>query len=197
MSDPHLNKYPKLHNAAWPGVVGKGPDSEPPIDLDTMIELTANAEFEGVRFDGIDLFLCEPHISIDIDDDGLRAVVDKIRGRGLMIGSLVAPVWPPAGGGSAMDPGAGRQAFLTAVDKACRIGRKLTDWGVRPSGVVRIDSATSVSEWNEGDQEAHTQAIAQTFREACLIAAGYGEQLAAEGEICWGPCTPGARCCGC
>ena len=24
---------PALHNAMWPGLVGKGPDSEPPIDL--------------------------------------------------------------------------------------------------------------------------------------------------------------------
>ena len=24
------NNYPKLHNAMWPGLVGKGPDSEPP-----------------------------------------------------------------------------------------------------------------------------------------------------------------------
>ncbi len=28
--------------------------------------------------------------------------------------------------------------------------------------------------------------IAQTFREASIIAEGYGERLAAEGEICWG-----------
>jgi len=186
MSGSHSKNYPKLHNAAWPGVVGKGPDSEPPIDLDTMIDMTAKAEFEGVKFDGIDLFVCDPHISIDIDDDGLRALADKIAGRGLKIGSLVAPVWPPAGGGSAMDPGEGRQAFLSAVEKTCRIGRKLTDWGYRPSGIVRIDSATGVSEWAEGDQEEHTQIIAQTFREACLIAAEFGEQLAAEGEICWG-----------
>ena len=36
------NTYPKLHNAAWPGVVGKGsPGAEPSIDLDTMLDLTA------------------------------------------------------------------------------------------------------------------------------------------------------------
>ena len=35
------NNYPKLHNAMWPGVVGKGPDSEPPIDLHTLIDLPA------------------------------------------------------------------------------------------------------------------------------------------------------------
>ena len=35
------HNYPAVHNAMWPGLVGKGPDSEPPIDLDTMIEMTA------------------------------------------------------------------------------------------------------------------------------------------------------------
>ena len=44
----HTNTYPKLHNAAWPGLVGKGPDSEPPIDLDTMLNLTTAAKVDGV-----------------------------------------------------------------------------------------------------------------------------------------------------
>ena len=48
------NNYPKLHNATWPGIVGKGPDSEPPISLDTLLDLTVNAEVDGVKFDGID-----------------------------------------------------------------------------------------------------------------------------------------------
>ncbi len=40
---PQTNNYPKLHNAAWPGVVGKGSgDGEPIIPLDTMLELTAS-----------------------------------------------------------------------------------------------------------------------------------------------------------
>ena len=43
------NNSPKLHNAAWPGVVGKGEGSEPPIGLDTMLELTAAAEVNGQR----------------------------------------------------------------------------------------------------------------------------------------------------
>lgn len=52
------NNYPKLHNAAWPGIVGKGaPDSEPIIALDTLLKLTANAEVDGQKFDGIDLFV--------------------------------------------------------------------------------------------------------------------------------------------
>jgi hypothetical protein len=45
--------YPKLHNAMWPGLVGKGsPGAEPAIDLDTMLDLTAHASVDGARFDG-------------------------------------------------------------------------------------------------------------------------------------------------
>ena len=64
------NNYPKLHNAMWPGLVGKGPDSEPIIELDTLLDLTVNAEVDGQKFDGVDLFLCAPHVDIDISDDG-------------------------------------------------------------------------------------------------------------------------------
>jgi hypothetical protein len=46
------HKSPAIHNAMWPGLVGKGPDSEPPIDLDTMLGMTAAAEAGGVKFDG-------------------------------------------------------------------------------------------------------------------------------------------------
>ena len=60
-----MHKYPALHNAMWPGLVGKGPDSEPPIDLDTMLEPHGRGEVGGVKFDGVDLFLFDPHVSID------------------------------------------------------------------------------------------------------------------------------------
>src|SRR3954454_12546113 len=143
----HKNNFPKLHNAAWPGLVGKGPDSEPPIDLDTMLNLTAAAEVEGVRFDGVDLFLTAPHTDIDASDDDLVKLAEKLAAKRLRAGSLVAPVWPPTGGGSAMGDDAERGRFLTQVKKACRIGKKLRDLGIRKSGVVRIDSAASPAEW--------------------------------------------------
>src|SRR5262245_61568972 len=119
------NAYPALHNAMWPGLVGKGPDSEPPIDLDTMLNLTAVAQVDGVRFDGVDLFLSLPHTDIDSSDDDLARLADRVASRGLKVGSLVAPVWPPTGGGSAMGDEAERGQFLTQVRKACRIGRTL------------------------------------------------------------------------
>src|SRR3990172_11730134 len=89
------NNFPKLHNAAWPGVVGKGDGSEPPIGLDTMLDLTAEAEVDGQKFDGVDLFLFAPHVDIDSTDDQLKELADNVRGRKLNIGSVVAPVWPP------------------------------------------------------------------------------------------------------
>jgi sugar phosphate isomerase/epimerase len=186
VTKPNPYAYPKLHNAMWPGLVGKGgPGAEPPIDLDTMLDLTAAAEVDGVRFDGVDLFLFDPHTSIDATDDELKALADKVRTRGFMVGSVVAPVWPPTGGGSAMGTGQDRQQFLTQVRKACAIARKLRDLGVREYGVVRIDSAAGPGDW-ASDPAGNTRKIADTFREACDIAEGFGERLAAEGEICWG-----------
>jgi hypothetical protein len=183
MSTPH--RYPALHNAMWPGLVGKGADAEPPIDLDTMLNLTAAAEVDGERFDGVDLFLSLPHTDIDSSDDDLAKLADKLGTKGLRAGSLVAPVWPPTGGGSAMGNEEERGRFLTQVKKACVIGGKLRDLGVRKYGVIRIDSATGVDDWAK-DPAGNTKKIAQTFREAGAIAEGFGERLAAEGEICWG-----------
>jgi sugar phosphate isomerase/epimerase len=182
----HNNTYPKLHNAMWPGLVGKGsPGAEPCIDLDTMLDLTARAEVDGIKFDGVDLFLFDPHINIDSDDDDIKRLADKIQSKGFVAGSVVAPVWPPTGGGSAMGSDDERKQFVTQVMKGCRIGQKLRQLGVRPYGVVRIDSASGVEQWAQ-DPKENTRRIAQTFREACDVAEDFGERLAAEGEICWG-----------
>jgi sugar phosphate isomerase/epimerase len=181
----HKNDFPKLHNAAWPGVVGKGEGSEPCIDLDTMLDLTANAEVDGVRFDGFDLFLYLPHIDIDGTDDDIRELAEKAQSRNLEIGTVVAPIWPPTGGGSAMGDADERQKFLDQVRKGCHVAKLLREIGVRPHGSVRVDSATDVGTWSK-DPEGNTQRLAETFREACTIAEDHGERLAAEGEICWG-----------
>jgi hypothetical protein len=142
------HRFPALHNAMWPGLVGKGgPGAEPAIDLDTMLNLTAAAQVNGTRFDGVDLFLFEPHVSIDSSGDDLVRLAEKIGSQGLVVGSLVAPVWPPTGGGSAMGSNGDRSAFLTQVRKACAIGQKLKDLGIRRYGIVRIDSAAGPADW--------------------------------------------------
>ena len=80
------HKWPAIHNAMWPGLVGKGPDSEPPIDLDTMLDLTAGAAANGSKFDGVDLFLFDPHVSIDATDDELKQLRDRIAKRNFVVG---------------------------------------------------------------------------------------------------------------
>jgi hypothetical protein len=152
MSMANQHKHPAIHNAMWPGLVGKGPGAEPYINS---------------------------------TDEDLKRLADEIARRQLVVGSLVAPIWPPTGGGSAMGSAQERRNFLTQVRKACAIGKKLRDLGIRRYGVVRIDSAGSPSDWAK-DPAGNTKRIAKTFRDACLIAEDNGERLAAEGEICWG-----------
>jgi sugar phosphate isomerase/epimerase len=188
MTDQHPNTFPKLHNAAWPGVVGKGDGGEPPIDLDTMLDLTAAAEVDGIKFDGFDLFLYLPHIDIDStvqSDDAIKELAEKARSRSLDIGTVVAPIWGPTGGGPAMGDAKERKKFLGQVRKGCYVGKRLRELGVRPHGNIRIDSAGGVEPWL-ADPEGNQKRIAATFREACIIAEDHGETLAAEGEICWG-----------
>ena len=169
----------------WPGLVGKEPDTDhPPIELDRMLELTANADVGGQKFDGVDLFLFHSHTDPDASDDDIKAMADKIAGLGLKVGSMVAPIWPGTVGDSAMGDDAAQAKFILAIEKTCRIAGILNDHGVRDYGVIRIDSATGPQDWAK-DPAAGTARIAQTFKKVAKIAADHGERLAAEGEICW------------
>ena len=177
----------KIHNAMWPGLVGKGdgPDQEPPIDLEPMLDLSAAAEVDGQKFDGIDYFLFLPHTDPNATDDELRGIADMIAAKGFSVGSVVAPVWGGTVGDSAMGDDAARAKFLEAVKVACRIAGVFNEHGVRKYGIIRIDSAEgNIAQWGE-DPAANTKRIAETFKEAAKIAADHGERLAAEGEICW------------
>ncbi len=178
---------PKLHNAMWPGLVGKGTDAgqEPPISLEKMLDLTAAAEVHGQKFEGIDYFLFLPHTNPEASDEELKQIADMIASKGFRVGSLVAPVWPGTVGDSAMGDAAAKEKFLSAVRMACRIAKVFNEHGVRQYGCIRIDSAEfGVEKWR-ADAKANTTKIADTFREAAKIAADAGERLAAEGEICW------------
>lgn len=175
----------KLHNAMWPGIVGKGHGAEEePIPLNNMIELTAQASARGQHFDGIDLILAAPHLDVHSGQDEIIKFANTVMSYNLKIGSVVAPVWPSAGGGSSMGSADDRKKFIAAVRDACEYCKILNKQGVRSYGIIRIDSADSPAAWSK-DEAGNTTLIADTFREAAKIAAGYGERLAAEGEICW------------
>ncbi len=176
----------KLHNAMWPGLVGKEPGTDhPPISLERMLELTTAASVKGRKFDGVDLFLFHPHTDPDASEDTIKAMADQIAAAGLKVGSLVAPVWPGTVGGPAFGSDEDRKNFVLAVEKACRIAGILKAHGVREYGLIRIDSAGGVADWAK-DPAGNTGKIAETWREAGKVAEQHGERLAAEGEICWG-----------
>ena len=80
-----MSKQLKLHNAMWPGLVGKGTDEgqEPPISLERMLDLTVAAEVNGRKFEGVDYFLFLPHTDPDASEDELRRIADLIQGKGI------------------------------------------------------------------------------------------------------------------
>ena len=99
-----------------------------------------------------------------------------------MIGSLVAPIW---GGGGAFGSEEDRKNYLNVVKKSCAIGKKLKDIGIRKYGIIRLDTANSPAHFNE-DPVGNQKRNIETIKEAARIAESYGEQVALEGEICWG-----------
>ena len=73
------NTWPKLHNAMWPGLVGKGEPGNEPIALETMLDLTAAAEVDGTKFDGVDLFLADGIVAAERCRDRLRTAEQRQR----------------------------------------------------------------------------------------------------------------------
>ena len=108
--DQHLS--PNCTTPCGPASSARRPGTDhPPISLDRMLELTANANVNGQKFEGVDLFLFHPHTDPDASDDDLQQMADKIAAKGLAVGSLVAPVWPGTVGGSAMGSDEDRGEF--------------------------------------------------------------------------------------
>ncbi len=177
------NKFPRLHNAMWPGVLGKGATgTEPYVSLDHMLGMTKRAYVDGRRFDGVDLILSHPHGNLDMSDADVKRIADKIADEGLAVGSLVCPVSPGMTGGSSMGGPQQRAKFVLAVEKACRIAAAFNRHGVRKYGIIKIDSADSTAHYFE-DPTVHTERIVSTFREAGIVAAAHGERLAVEGDV--------------
>jgi len=154
----------------WPGLVGKEEGSdEPPIALNTMLDLTSSAQAPGGGYDGVDLFLYYPHLNIDANEHEIKKLADRLVSNNLRAGTLAAPIWTNTGGGSAMGSNEDRKNFVAAVKKSCRYANILRDHGARTYGSIRIDSATDVTAWAK-DPATHTRIIAETFQECGRIA---------------------------
>lgn len=116
------NSTLKLHNAMWPGLVGKEPGTDhPPISLDNMLDFTVKAQVNGQKFDGVDLFLFHSHTDPDASTDDIKKMADKIASKGLNVGSVVAPIWPGTVGDSSFGSPDQRAKFVLAVKKLAEL----------------------------------------------------------------------------
>ena len=154
----------------WPGLVGKGdgPGQEPPISLERMLDLTAAAEVDGQKFDGIDYFLFLPHTDPEANDSQLRKTRRLDSGIRFPRRLAGGPGLARHGGGSAMGTTTARKKFLSAVRMACRIAGAFDQHGVRKYG-VDPHRFGGVRRRGVGAKipSANTKRIAETFREAC------------------------------
>ena len=95
----------KLHNAMWPGLVGKGDEEgqEPPISLERMLELVIQCRGRGSPGSTGSITSCSCLIRIPMRamKSSLR-IADMIQNLDFKVGSLVAPVWGGTVGDSAM-----------------------------------------------------------------------------------------------
>ena len=90
----------------------------------------------------------------------------NLRGRA----RVVAPVWPPTGGGSAMGSEAEREPIPDAGQKSMRHRAKAArDRHPVATGSCASIPPSSPAEWAK-DPLGNTKQIAETFREACTIA---------------------------
>ena len=55
-----------------------------------MLEMTAAAEVDGVKFDGVDIGLLDPHINIDSTDDDIKRLVGPVCGHRVVVSSRYA-----------------------------------------------------------------------------------------------------------
>ena len=167
----------------------KAPDGEPPIDLDTMLDLTAAAEVDGVKFDGFDLFLFDAahqHRRIGrraeaAGRQGPRAEPGDRHGRG------------PGLAADRRRLGDGRRrtsasSSSTRSARAAASPSELRELGVRPDGVVRIDSACGVDDWLRRSRRAtrsgSPRPSARPARSPRTTASGWPPKARSAGAAC-------------
>ena len=140
--------------------------SEPPIDLDTMLDLTAAAEVDGVKFDGVDLFLFAPHVNIDADrrraqDAGRQGALarpgDRLGGRAGL-----------AADRRRLGDGRGRGTRRSSSSRSARAAGSpggSASWACGPTASCGSTRPASPADWAK-DPEGNQERIAETFKQA-------------------------------
>ena len=102
----------KLHNAMWPGLVGKGDDEgqEPPSASRICSTFQPPPRWTEENSTALILSFL-PHTNPEASDDELKGIADLIQSKGFDIGSLVAPVWPGTVGIPPWVPTSNRKSF--------------------------------------------------------------------------------------
>ena len=164
------NNWPKLHNAMWPGVVGKGAGFRTAHQprRDARHDRRGRGRRRQIRRRrSLPRRSAHQHRFQRRRHQAARRQGRRQKSRHRLDGGAGMA----AGRRRLGDGQRGRAQALRRrmVEKACRIGKKLRELGVRPYGVVRIDSATGVHDW-AADPAGNTKLIAQTFSEACDVA---------------------------
>ena len=181
---------PALHNAMWPGLVGKGgPDAEPPIDLDTMLDLTAKAEVgrhEVRRRRSVPVRSARQHRL-----DQRRPQAARRQGPREGSGGRIA-----GRAGVAADRrriGDGQRRRAEGVPDAGAQGLRDRPQAAKTSASAATASSASTrprspAEWAK-DPAGNTKKIAETFQKAADIAESTGERLARKGKSAGAACT--------
>ena len=178
---------PHCTTPCGPAWSARAPDAEPPIDLDTMLDLTAQREVDGVKFDGVDLFLFDPHV--EHRRDRRRAEAARRQDRRRKASSSAR--WSRRSGrrpAAASAMGDEDRAQAVRRRRCARRARSARRCATSASAGTASSASTRRRARPTGRRipEGNTKKIAETFREAADVAEGHGERLAAEGEICWG-----------
>ena len=194
----HPHNYPKLHNAAWPGVVGKGPGAEPPIDLDHDARPHGRRRVRRRPLRRLRPLPLRPaHRHRFQRRRQIRQLADKARRANLEIGTVVAPVWGRTGGGSAMGSADDQAKFLGQVRKGCRIAERLRRAGhpAQRRGADRLGLAA----WRPGTKtrwatrSGSPRPSARPARSPRTTASGWPRKAKSAGAAC----TVGSGCCNC
>ena len=146
-----------------------------------------SARSTASKFDGVDLFLFDPHVSIDSTDDDLKRLADKVRAQGprrrLGRRAGLAADRRRLGDGRATRSA---RSSSTQVRKACRDRAEAARARHPPVRRRPHRLGGEPGRLGEGSRRATRRRSPRRSARPCDVAEDFGERLAAEGEICWG-----------